>query len=51
MTVRPSGKTHFLAWLGGKVMTAESSTGAAFKLTVLNIIAEKSARHGARPII
>src|SRR5438309_6065312 len=39
ITVKPSGRTHFCAELGGKVMTAESSLAAAFKLAVLNIIA------------
>ena len=53
MTVKPSGKTHFCAELGGKVITAESSVGVAFKLAVLNIVATTSARPspGSRGII
>src|SRR6266571_5733962 len=42
ISVKPSGKTHFCAELGGKVMTADSSTGAAFKFAMLNTIAESS---------
>src|SRR2546421_3345482 len=42
ISVRPSGRTHFWAELGGKAMTAESSTAAAFKFTMLNTIAEIS---------
>src|ERR1700731_134285 len=51
ISVRPSGRTHFCAELGGKVMTADSSAGAVFKFTMLNTIAEISAIRGARPII
>ena len=47
MIVRPSGKTHFCAELGGNVITAESSVAAAFKLVVVNMSAAKSARRGA----
>src|SRR5205085_5009991 len=51
ISVKPSGKTHFCAELGGKVITLDSSTDAAFKFTMLNTIAEISATRGAAPII
>src|SRR5438477_523152 len=38
MTVSPSGRTHFFAALGGNVIVADLSIGAAFRLAILNII-------------
>src|SRR5207244_2308015 len=51
ISVRPSGKTHFCAVLGGNVITDDSSTEAAFKLTMLKTTSESSATRGAAPII
>src|SRR5258708_5865983 len=52
INVRPSGKTHFCAELGGKVITADSSTGEQLcKFTMLDTITETSANRGAAPII
>src|SRR2546423_5960278 len=34
MTVRPLGKIHFCAVLGGKLITGDGSADAAFKLTM-----------------
>jgi hypothetical protein len=36
MTVSPFGKIHFCAVLGGNVIGADDSGGAAFKLTMGN---------------
>src|SRR5437763_7471979 len=38
--VRPSGNTHFFAVFGGKVMSIESLSGAAFRFTILKTNAE-----------
>src|ERR1700739_3067378 len=35
ISVKPSGRTHFFAVFGGKVISAESFIGAAFKLTMV----------------
>jgi hypothetical protein len=43
MIVSPFGYTLFCAELGGNVMTDESSTDAAFRLTELSMIATDSA--------
>src|SRR6267143_2705321 len=52
INVRPSGKTHFCAELGGKVITADSSTGEQLcKFTMLNTIPKMSATRGAATII
>src|SRR4029077_4534252 len=51
ITVRPSSNTHFFAELGGKLITAESSLDAAFKLATLNIITDKIAALGDTPVM
>src|SRR5689334_23301096 len=40
--VKPSGRTHFFAVLGGNVISAESFTGAAFKFSMIKTNAETS---------
>jgi hypothetical protein len=51
MIVSPSGRIHFWAVLGGKLMTDEGSVGAALRLTMLNNrAAERNFASGARDI-
>src|SRR4030095_5623218 len=51
MIVSPLGKIHLCAELGGNVMTAEGSVGAAFRLTIINNrTAEKNFASGMRAI-
>src|ERR1700730_7261800 len=51
ISLNPSGRTHFVAVLGGNVMTSDSSTEAGLQLTMVNTIAYTSAGRGAFPII
>jgi hypothetical protein len=51
MIVSPLGRIHLCAELGGNVMTAEESVGAAFRFTIINNrTAEKNFAGGMRAI-
>src|ERR1700719_2960167 len=41
ITVSPSGRTHFFAVLGGKLIAGTSGAEAAFKLAVFTIIPKR----------